>query len=117
MGALLFYGAAFRVAREGQYGVVRGLTDVGNATIEMSKFGLAMFVSGVAFTSARARLLPRWFTTVGLGSAAVATASTIPLFSETSLTQFGGPVDLLGGLPAILWILGLSLLLARRAEP
>jgi hypothetical protein len=117
MGTLLFYGAAFKVAREGQYGVVRGLTDVGNATIEMSKFGLALFVSGVSFTSARARLLPRWVTTAGLISATLAIASTTPLFSEASLTQFGGPIDLLGGLPAIVWMLGLSLVLARRTQP
>lgn len=115
VGMLFFYGATYAVAGQQQLAVVRGLTDAGNATIEMSKFGLALFTAGVALAARRPALLPRWFTVAGLGCAIVAVCSAIPLFAEGSFTQFGGGLDLVGGAPTILWILGLSVLLTVRA--
>jgi hypothetical protein len=116
-GMLLFYGAAYQVSAAAQLPVVRGLTDAGNATVEMSKFGVALFVGGVAIVSARAKVLPRWFTRAGLAAATVGIASAIPLFAEGSFTQFGGGLDLVGAAPATMWVLGLSVLMAGRAEP
>src|SRR3954468_24535540 len=46
-GLVLFYGAAFRVASQGDLAVVRGLTDAGNAAIGVSKFAFAAFIGGL----------------------------------------------------------------------
>jgi hypothetical protein len=40
VGLLLFYGAAFKIAGQHQYALVRGLTDAGNAAVELSKSAL-----------------------------------------------------------------------------
>ena len=116
VGTGLFYGAAFSVAASGDLGVVRGLTDAGNATIEMSKFGLALFALAVAAAARGAGLLPRWFTAAGLVVAGLALISTAPLFAEGSFTQFGGGLDLFGAAPLVVWVIVLSVLMTRRAR-
>jgi hypothetical protein len=117
VGMLFFYGATFEVAGDGQLAMVRGLTDAGNATIEMSKFGLALFVGGVSVAALPSNLLPRWLTTAGLAVAAIAVGTAIPLFAEGSFTQFGGGLDLVGAGPALAWILVLGTLMTLRARP
>ena len=116
VGTGLFYGAAFSVARSGDLGVVRGLTDAGNATIEMSKFGLALFALAVAVALRGRRLLPRWFTGAGPVVAGLALISTAPLFAEGSFTEFGGGLDLVGAAPLVLWVLVLSVLMTWRTR-
>jgi hypothetical protein len=111
LGLLLFYGAAYQEAGERELAVVRGLTDGGNAAIEMSKFGFAAFVGAVA----AAGRLPRWMTIAGYAAAACSVGTAIPLFAEGSFTQFGGGLDLVGAAPAFLWTLWLSVLLAGRS--
>jgi len=44
----------------------------------------------------------------------VLAVSAMPLVSEGSFTQFGGGLDLLGSVPGIVWIAGLSVVLSRR---
>jgi hypothetical protein len=114
VGMLLFYGAAYKVAGERELAVVRGLTDGGNAAIEMSKFGFAAFVGAVSAGAAAGRLLPRWMIVAGYLAAVSSVATAIALFAEGSLTQFGGGLDLVGAAPAFAWTLVLSVLLARR---
>lgn len=69
LGMLLYYEVA------GQGGaalpVVRALTDAGNASIELTKFPLAVFIICVSLAACRAKLLPRWFTRAGGASAFV----------------------------------------------
>jgi hypothetical protein len=115
-GLLLFYGATYEVAGKHQLAVVRGLTDAGNATIEMGKFGIAAFVAAASLLGARRGRMGKSLSRMGLAAAAVALVSTIALFAEGSFTEFGGPLDLLGGAPAIIWLLVLSALMLRR-EP
>jgi hypothetical protein len=112
-GMLLYYGAAYDVAGQGggALPVVRALTDAGNASIELTKFPLAVFIFCVSLASHRAKLLPLWFTRVGCASAVVLLASAIPLFAEGSFTQFGGGLDVIGGIPGVIWIFVLSLLM------
>jgi hypothetical protein len=112
VGMLLFYGATYEVAGRGSLGTVRGLTDAGNASIEISKFGTALFVIGVL--AAGASVLPRWLRVAGVIAVVLAIVSAIALFSRASFTQFGGGLDLLGGAPSVLWILAISGLLMRR---
>jgi hypothetical protein len=115
LGMLLYYGVAYEVAghRAGALQVVRALTDAGNASIELTKFPLAVFVVCVALAGCRAKLLPRGFVRAGGASAVVLLASAIPLFAEGSFTQFGGGLDVIGGVPAVVWIFVLSLMMVR----
>jgi hypothetical protein len=112
VGMLMFYGATFKVAGQHQDTLVRALTDGGNAGIEISKFGFAAFVAGVCLASRH--VLPATMYRIGLASVLVLAASAVSLFSEAQLTQLGGGFDLVGSVPAIVWIALLSLLLGRR---
>ncbi|HTD57977.1 MAG TPA: hypothetical protein VK672_03700 [Solirubrobacteraceae bacterium] len=118
LGMLLYYGVAYEVA--GQSGaalpVVRALTDAGNASIELTKFPLAVFILCVSLAACQAKLLPRWFTRAGAVSAIVLLASAIPLFAEGSFTQFGGGLDVIGGIPGVIWIFILSLMMISRHQ-
>ena len=113
VGMLLFYGATYKVAGERELALVRALTDGGNAAIEMSKFGFAAFVGAIAAAAASRQLLPRWMTVAGALAAVSSVATAIALFAEGSLTEFGGPLDLLGAAPAFAWTVALSIRLAR----
>jgi hypothetical protein len=112
VGMLLFYGATYKIAGQHQYALVRGLTDAGNAAVETSKFGFATLIAGTCL--AARRLLPPSMFATGLLAAAAAVLSAIPLFSEGRFTQFGGGLDIVGIVPAIVWIAALSLLLSAR---
>jgi hypothetical protein len=118
LGMLLYYGVAYEVAGQGGAAlpVVRALTDAGNASIELTKFPLAVFITCVSLAGSRAKLLPRWFTRAGGASAVVLLASAIPLFAEGSFTQFGGGLDVIGGIPGVIWIFVLSLIMRRQPK-
>jgi hypothetical protein len=113
LGMLLYYGVAYEVAGLGgaSLPVVRALTDAGNASIELTKFPLAVFILCVSLAACRAKLLPRWFTRAGAASAVVLLGSAIPLFAEGSFTQFGGGLDVIGAIPGVIWIFVLSLMM------
>lgn len=112
IGMLLFYGATFKVAGGHQDALVRGLTDAGNATIEMSKFAFAAFIAAICH--AGGARLPAWLVRLGAAAAATLVLTAIPLVSEAGVLQFGGAVDLAGALPGVVWIVAFSLLLVRR---
>jgi hypothetical protein len=112
LGMLLFYGASFKVAGAHQDAVVRGLTDAGNATIEMSKFAFAAFIAAICH--AGGRRLPAWLVRLGGVAAATLVLTAVPLVTETSVLQFGGGVDLAGALPGFVWIVAFSVVLVRR---
>jgi hypothetical protein len=114
LGMLLFYGATYKIAGENGLSVVRGLTDAGNASIELTKFPLAVFVLAVSFSARQTGCLAISFIRAGIASACVLVATAIPLFAHGSFTQFGGGLDVLGGLPAVIWVFSLSLTLLRR---
>ena len=113
VGMLLFYGAAYKVAGDGQDAIVRALTDGGNAATALMKFPFALFVAGVSLVAYRRALLPRWFASLGGGAAALLVLSAVSLFADGEVTQFGGPLDLLGGGPGMVWVVALSVMLAR----
>src|SRR3954470_19381633 len=110
-GLVLFYGAAFRVASQGDLAVVRGLTDAGNAAIGVSKFAFADLIGGLCLA------VPRGVTPAmrraGAAAAALLALSAVSLLSDGAVLQFGGPVDLLGSVPAVAWLIALSAALAR----
>ena len=53
---------------------------------------------------------------IGLVAAALLVAGSLPPFlADHGFWQFGGPPEVLTGLPAVAWIVWLSLHLARRS--
>lgn len=113
VGFAFFFGATFKVAGEHQYALVRGLTDAGNCAFELAKLPLAAFVGSICL-SARAQL-PAWLRQAGAFAAALLVASAVALVSEARLLQIGGPVDLLGPVPALIWLAYLSARVAAQS--
>jgi hypothetical protein len=117
IGMLLFSGTAFRAATMGDEAVVRATVDTGNMLIEASKYGFAVLIVATAAASIDGPLLSQRMTRMGLISAAILVVSTIPPFvTDHGLGQFGGAIDVFGGLPGFLWIMVLSVQLARRSD-
>jgi hypothetical protein len=124
LGMLMFNGTAFAAARLGDPTLVRAFTDTGNSVIETSKFGFAVFVLALSRCGAASGLLPRWLTRFGALSALLMVGSAVALFVDHGILQFGGVVDIAGGVPAFLWITALSVVMvldtragAAAAEP
>jgi hypothetical protein len=117
VGLLLFFGATFDATVRTSLPTVRAFTDAGNATIEMSKFGTALFVAGLLVATRGTDVLPRPIRLWGAVAVPIALASAVALFSRGDLTQFGGPLDVLGGAPAVAWILAIAVLQILRPAP
>jgi hypothetical protein len=117
VGLLLFFGATFDATVRSSLPTVRALTDAGNATIEMSKFGTVLFVAGLLAATRGTDVLPRPMRLWGAVAIPIALASAVALFSRGDLTQFGGPLDLLGGGPAVAWILAVAVVQILRSAP
>ena len=96
--------------------LVRALTDVGNTAIDTAKFGLAAFLLATCRSAAASGVLPRWLVGAGVAAAGLLIVSAVALFMDHDPFQFGGPVDLGGGIPAVLWIAALSLTIMRRSR-
>jgi hypothetical protein len=116
LGLLLCYAAVYRVAGQHQDSLVRALSDGGNAAIEMSRFGFATFIAGICLANRQSPRFARALANLGLVSAAVLVVTAIPLSAEGSFTQFGGGLDIIGGIPGFLWILTLSLAMTWTAR-
>jgi hypothetical protein len=106
------------VARSGDSSLIRAGVDLGNILIELSKFGLAVFVVASCFGARRSAVLDQRMTAAGLFAAALAVLSALPPFvADHGFWQFGGPPEIAGSLPAVLWVLWLGLHLARAGQP
>ena len=114
-GMMMFSGVAFVAARLGDPATVRAFVDGGNAIIELSKFGFAVFV--LAVSRAGAGILPGWLVALGIASVLLMVLSAVALFVDHGPLQFGGAIDLGGAVPALAWTLALSIVLMRAAPP
>ena len=118
IGMLLFSGTAFRAATMGDQAVVRATVDTGNMLIEAGKYGFAVLIAATCAASTDGRLLSRRNSWMGLVSAVILVVSTVPPFvTDHGVGEFGGGIDVLGGIPGFLWIIVLSVQLARRSDP
>jgi hypothetical protein len=123
VGMLLFNGVAFRAASMHEPGVVRAAVDTGNMLIEASKFGFAMVLLATCGASSTHQFMSRRLRRAGWVAAILSLATAVPpFFVEHGLAQFGGALDLIGGVPAFAWLGVLSLtiafpLAARRSAP
>src|SRR2546429_435820 len=116
LGMAMFSGVAFKAAALGDPALVRALTDAGNTAIDTAKFGLAAFLLAPCRSGAASGVLPRWLVGAGVAAAGLLIVSAVALFVDHGAFQFGGPVDLGGGIPAVLWIAALSLTIMRRSR-
>ena len=115
LGMAMFSGVAFVAARLGDPPLVRALTDTGNIAIETSKFGFAVFVLAVSSAGAASGVLPRWLVRLGVASVPVMLVSAVALFVDHGVFQFGAAIDLGGAVPALVWIVCLSVVMLRSA--
>ena len=90
------------------------MVGVGNAMIEVGKLPLALLLAAVAHGAAGGRLLPRRTAGLLYLAAAIGTISSLPPFlADRGAWQFGGPLDLLGAVPATVALLWLTVQVAR----
>jgi hypothetical protein len=116
IGMSLFYGATYDLARQGGSSALLGLVDAANAVMMLTKFPSALLVMSVSM-AARKGSFPPWFAPLGFFSVGALIVSAIGLFTTDSFTQFGGPLDFYGVLPAALWGILLMGLLNRGGSP
>ena len=99
----------------GEGSLVHAGVNVGNLLVELSKFGLAIVVTATCVAAHRHSTMPRRTTASGLLAAAILVGSALPpLLADHGFWQFGGPAEIIGGGPAALWVIWLSVHLARR---
>src|SRR2546427_2539335 len=117
VGMLLFAGAAFRAVSMGNDALVRSVVDTGNMLIETGKYGFAVLIAATCASPRASSFLTRRMTTTGLVAAAILVLSTVPPFlTNHGIGQFGGGIDVVGGLPGFVWIIALSVVMARRPD-
>jgi hypothetical protein len=117
IGMLLFSGAAFKAADMGDPALVRATVDTGNMVIEASKYGFAVLILATC-ASGRHPFLSHRMMLIGVIAAAILVASSFPPFLvDHGIGQFGGGIDVLGGIPGFAWIVALSISMARRGVP
>lgn len=114
MGFVLFYGVAFQAATAQDLAVVRALADAGNSAFQIAKFGLATFVIFTSVSTQRDAILPAWFTGAGLAAGLLSILGGISLFATGSATEIGSAFDLLSVVPAVLWMILLSVRMLRQ---
>lgn len=115
LGMAMFGGVAFVAARVGAPALVRAFTDTGNTAIETSKFGFGVFLLAVSRAGAVGGQLPRWLTRLGLLVVPFILLSAVSLFVDRGPFQFGGAIDVGGAVPALMWIVALSVVMMRKA--
>jgi hypothetical protein len=116
-GMALFYGATYRLAGHGGSAALLGLADAANAAMMMTKFAGAMVVVEISIAMSRTDHTPGWFAKLGYFSVFALIASSVGIFTTDTFTQFGGPLDFYGTLPAAAWSLVLLALLYRTGLP
>jgi hypothetical protein len=95
--------------------VVRASIDVSNVLIGLSRFGFAMLILGVVSAAGPTALLSARMRTLGTLAALVVVLSALPpLLADEGVWQYGGLGDVAGGVPATLWLIGLSLVMLTR---
>jgi hypothetical protein len=115
VGMLLFAGVAFRAASMGDEALVRSVVDTGNMLIETSKYGFAVLILATCASAARSSFLSRRMVVTGVAAGGVLVVSTVPPFlASHGVGQFGGGIDVIGGIPGFIWIVALSVVMVGR---
>jgi hypothetical protein len=116
-GMAMSAALALGVARSADDALIRAATDLGNILIELSKFGLAVLITATCLGGLRRTSMPRRAVRYGMAASALLVATALPPFlADHGFWQFGGPPEIGGGLPAVIWIAWLSVHLARPAR-
>jgi hypothetical protein len=114
VGMLLFAGAAFRAASMSDDALVRSVVDTGNMLIETGKYGFAVLILATCAAPGATSFLTVRMKAVGVIAAAMLVLSTVPPFlADDGIGQFGGGIDVVGGLPGFVWIVALSVMMTR----
>ena len=112
-GIILIDGVAFVTAGVADPAIVRAANDAGTFALETSKFGFALFILAVSRSARSSDALPRWLARFGMAFVPVLLVSAFALVAEHGIFQFGGVIDLAGGLLPPIWMLALSVVMIR----
>jgi hypothetical protein len=114
-GIAIVSGFALVAAPLAQPALVRAVTDIGNVLVGMGKFGLAAMVLASALAARRRQHIGNRGLQLAVVAVVVAVASALPpLLANTGVWQFGGPVDLAGGVALGVWLAWFSLTVVTR---
>ena len=96
---------------------MRSVVDTGNMFIETGKYGFAVLILATCAAPGATSFLTGRMKTSGVVAAAILVLSTAPPFlADHGIGQFGGGIDVVGGLPGFLWIIAISVIMTRRAD-
>jgi hypothetical protein len=113
-GVAITSGLVLNAAGMHDPALIRAFADTTNVLIELSKFGLASLILATVAATAEAELLPRPMRSAGFFASALLILSALPpLLFDRGILQFGGGVEVLAAVPAALWLIWLSVSVAR----
>ena len=117
VGVAITSGLVLNAARMNDPAVVRAFADTTNVLIELSKFGLAALILATVAATADQGSLAGHGRTLGLFVSVLLIASALPpLLADSGIFQFGGGVEVLAAVPAMLWMLWLSVAIATSSR-
>lgn len=112
-GAEFFTGLALTAATHADGTLVRALNDIGTGVITLSKFGYAVLLGAGSAAGRRSGVLPRWLVQFGYVGATYTAFTAVSLATDNRTLEAGGFVDLSGVVPPVVWLLSVSVLMAR----
>jgi hypothetical protein len=110
-GVGVFTGIAFKVARQGDATLIRGLFDIDNGLLSTAAFGFAVFFAAVSCSAARSGAFAPWIYWSGSVIALVQMVSGIALFAGSGFFAVGGAFGLIAVLLALLWTAAISVVM------
>jgi hypothetical protein len=118
-GAGLFNGIVFglvegELASQAGGDVIRAFFDAGSALIALSAFPFAVFFAAASCSAARSGALPAWAYWSGSVIAVLQTLAGLAIVVEKGFFATGGGMTLIAPLAALLWIVAVSVVMARR---
>jgi hypothetical protein len=116
-GTATIAGLVFTAAEMGDGAVVRALVDAGNAQFAMAGLAWAAVLVAGSAAAARTGALPAPLRALGYAGAALLLITGLSLAIDHGPLEAGGPLNLLGTLPLIAWVVGTGIVMLRAPRP
>jgi hypothetical protein len=114
-GTATIAGLVFTAAGMHDGAVIRALVDAGNAQFAMAGLAWAAALLSGSAAAARTGALPGGLRVLGYAAGALLVVTGLSLALDHGPLEAGGALNLLGTLPLIVWIVGVSVVMLRRS--